>query len=162
ADQSTELGLVLRQWLVQQLLAGAVDPDGVVVTLANVDTDEHVDTVVLGDHEVLPGAVRPSGQAGLSCGLRARHPRYARPANTITRPAWSGPYQRSSGGLSRPGDNTPRIINDWGQRVIPGPTGQPPRPGRFGATKKVTGCPSVPSQAARAVDSGVGTGSGAW
>src|SRR5699024_9500533 len=127
------------QWLVQQLLAGAVDPDGVVVTLANVDTDKHVDTVVLGDHEVLPGAVRPSGQAGLSCGLRARHPRYARPANTITRPAWSGPYQRSSGGLSRPGDNTPRIINDWGQRVIPGPTGQPPRPGRFGATKKVTG-----------------------
>src|SRR5699024_2672216 len=115
------------------------DPDGVVVTLANVDTDEHVDTVVLGDHEVLPGAVRPSGQAGLSCGLRARHPRYARPANTITRPAWSGPYQRSSGGLSRPGDNTPRIINDWAQRVIPGPTGQPPRPGRFGATKKVTG-----------------------
>ncbi|MDQ0096301.1 hypothetical protein J2T21_004221 [Paeniglutamicibacter psychrophenolicus] len=49
-DQGSELGLVLRQGLVQELLAGLVQGHGVVVGLADVDADEHVDGVVVVDH----------------------------------------------------------------------------------------------------------------
>jgi hypothetical protein len=41
-----------------------------------------------------------------------------------------------------PGDNTPRIMNDWGAETMPGPTGQHTSScNRTRATKKVTGEP---------------------
>src|SRR5699024_5924894 len=86
-DESTELRLVLRQGLIQELLAGAVDRYGVMSSLSDVDADEHLDTVVTREHGFLRYWGR-RGSAGLSCGSRARHPRYERPGRGRCGAAW--------------------------------------------------------------------------
>src|SRR5690625_1974280 len=100
-DESTELRLVLRQGLVQELLAGAVDRYGVVSSLSDVDADEHLDTVVAWEHGFLRYC-GGRGSAGLSCGSRAPHPRCARPGRRRRGAAWPGPYQRPSGAYRVP------------------------------------------------------------
>ena len=59
-DEGFELGLVLWQGLVQELLAGPVQGHRVVVGLADIDADEHVDGFVVVDH----GAPHSLGRPG--------------------------------------------------------------------------------------------------
>lgn len=66
----------------------------------------------------------------------------------------SRPYQRSTTTGPALGDNTPQIIDDWGQQSCRGPTGQYPSillDER--ATKKVTGA-LLPTVAAATIERG--------
>jgi hypothetical protein len=70
-DQGPELGFVLRQGLVEELLAGFFEGHRVVAGLADVDADEHVNGVVVVDHGAPHSLGRPGGAvsdetAGLS------------------------------------------------------------------------------------------------
>jgi hypothetical protein len=78
-----------------------------VLSLANVNADENVNAVVIVDHE----CSRLLSSLARNHGIKSRHPRYERPRNE------SGPAPISDHLMPiRPGDNTPRIINDWGQQ----------------------------------------------
>ncbi|MBB2994921.1 hypothetical protein E9229_001112 [Paeniglutamicibacter cryotolerans] len=69
----------------QQLLAGPVQGDGVVVGLADIDTDEHVDGFMTVDLYAPHSLDRPGGAVSdetvlaCLCGSTAWHPRYGRP-----------------------------------------------------------------------------------
>ena len=122
-DQGTELRLVLREGLVQEFLAGAVDGDGVMVGLTDVDTDEHVDVVVLGIMSP-PGLVRAGMM--LACPAASELGIHVTPSLPWSRATSSGPYQRSSDAYRDP-VTTPPDHQRLGAIVMPGPTGQQPR-----------------------------------
>ena len=102
------LRLVVGQGFIEHDSARLGDSDGVVLALTDVDTDEHVDAVVVLDHDWL----RP---------LRFQRPGPRRqvPASTL-RTTSATTHSRAPISdhptPTRPGDNTPRIINDWGQQ----------------------------------------------
>ena len=102
------LGLVIWQCLVEDNLASLVQGDGVVFSFADIDTDEHVDAAIVLDHH---SSVQ-SNFTGLVHGVKSRHPRYERPRRLLRVEPLSAITRRPI----RSGDNTPRIIDDWGQQ----------------------------------------------
>ncbi len=76
-----------------------------VLPLPNVNADEHVRAVVVLNHDVLPSLNRYVGQRrGIESHIHVTN-------GLDNSPAPISDYLIPI----RPGDNTPRIINDWGQ-----------------------------------------------
>jgi len=75
-DDGAQLGLVLGQCPVEDLLALAVDGDRVVIALADVNTDEDVDEFMVFDQRKPPRICVRQICVGMSCGGKVRHPRY--------------------------------------------------------------------------------------
>jgi hypothetical protein len=107
-DQSSELGLVIGQGTVQKALACAVQCHGVMRSFADIDTDENLDAIMLLDSSHADPESESEGQRPwqLRLGIHVTGDLGIDPD-----PAPSSDDQLPA----KPGDNTPRIMSDWGQ-----------------------------------------------
>ncbi|KGD39045.1 hypothetical protein DO72_3041 [Burkholderia pseudomallei] len=78
------------------------------LAFADIDTDEDVDGVML--LVLLHRSMCGMNELACNLGGESRHPRYGRPRICLGRAPISD-HQPPT----RPGDNTPRIMSDWGR-----------------------------------------------
>jgi hypothetical protein len=112
--------LAVRKRCIVQPTAGRVQADGVMLTFADIETEEHAVLVQSAVSFVSSFLVHQSGIDG-------RQPRY----DETYPPGRPCPYQRSLD-AAKPGDTTPRIMEfDWGHKSCrawrPGLLNQEPR-----------------------------------
>jgi hypothetical protein len=83
-DQGTQLGLVVGQRLVVRALAIPNRRHGVMLAFTDVDTDEHLDGVML--LALLHRSLCRLNELACNNAGKSRHPRYGRPWNTQPSP----------------------------------------------------------------------------
>lgn len=109
SDKCSKFGFVIRQSTVEQALSSEIQRHGMVRSFANVDADEDLDALLLFDiSHPYPLIVIVMGQRPIAASLGIHVT-----SNLGNNP---GPAPISDHQLpTRPGDNTPRIMDDWGR-----------------------------------------------
>ena len=106
-DHGAQSCLVVGERFVVKPFPGAVEGDRVMFAFSNVNTYEHVNAVVILNHEF---SRQPCGSVGLSTASSLGiHVTFDPEKSSSRAPISDHPIP------VRPGDNTPRIINDWGR-----------------------------------------------
>ncbi len=107
-DEGTQFGLIVGQRFVVQALPSPIEGDGVVVAFAYVDADEdiHGAMLLVFLHRSLCGLSGLAGNIGRQVS--------ASTLRTASRCSGRAPISDHQP-PTRPGDNTPRIMGDWGR-----------------------------------------------
>ncbi|KGS93396.1 hypothetical protein X963_4503 [Burkholderia pseudomallei MSHR7498] len=108
ADEGAQFRFIVGHCLVVQALSVPIERDGVMLAFADIDTDEDVDGVML--LVLLHRSMCGMNELACNLGGESRHPRYGRPQICLGRAPISD-HQPPT----KPGDNTPRIMSDWGR-----------------------------------------------
>jgi len=136
-DERSKFGFVVWQSAVEQTLPSQIQRHGMMRSFANVDADENLDALLVFDlgHRYPLVVIFMGGQRPTAAGLGIHV--------TSDLEVTLGRAPISDHRLpTRPGDNTPRIINDWGLESCRAKLAESQHNRDM---KKVTGAPARPS-----------------